>query len=134
MHVRFGGFAPGLLESREHPRASQTGYRRMTTQNRCDIGQYGEDSLALIRLPPLRWQPPHACAVCQPSPNQSGDDTPRKGRAIRLPRNTVHNSLSAFTTPMSSLLRCTGHSSQNAIVGRASAANPKIIEDIGPKI
>ena len=73
MHVRFGGFAPGLLGSREHPRVSQAGYRRMITQNRCSTVQYGEDSLTSIRLPPLRCQPPHACcAVCQPSPNRFG--------------------------------------------------------------
>ena len=68
--VRFGGFAPGLFGSREHPRASQAGCRRMTTQNRCSIVQYGEDSLASIRLSPIRCQPPHACVVCQPSPNR----------------------------------------------------------------
>ncbi|CAM9935746.1 unnamed protein product, partial [Ascophyllum nodosum] len=69
---------------------------------------------------------------------QSGDDTPRKGRAIRLPRNTVHPSLSVSTALSTalvpSILRCTGQSTQNAIVHRASADNPKSIEDIGPKI
>ena len=70
MHACFGGFAPGLLGIREHPRASQASYRRITTHNRCSIVQYEEDSLASIRLPSLRCQSPHACAVCQSSPNR----------------------------------------------------------------
>ncbi|CAN0177471.1 unnamed protein product [Ascophyllum nodosum] len=109
----------------------------MATHNRCRV-KYGEGSLVSIRLPPLRCQPsPHACPACQPSTNrfvfayslQSGGDTPR---TIRLPRNTVYPSLSAFTTSMPFLLRCTGQSTQTAIVERASVNNPKSIEDMNP--
>ena len=63
---------------------------------------------------------------------QSGDDTPRKRRTIRLTRNTVPPSLSVFTTLVPSILSCTGQSTQYAIVHRVSADNPKSIEDIGP--
>ena len=108
MHVRFGGFAPGLLESREHPRASQADYRRMITQNRCSAVKYSEDSLASIRPSPLRCQPPHACTVCQPSPNRFGfgysPATTLQGRerqfACRRTRSTLRCQSSRHSCPL----------------------------------
>ena len=108
MHVRFGGFAPGLLGRREHPRALQAGYRHMTAQNRCTV-QHGEDSLASIRLPPLRCQlSPHACPAYQPSPNLSGfsysPTTTLQGQftSCRGTRSTRHCQPSRHSCPLCS--------------------------------
>ena len=117
---------------------SQGGYRHTTTLNRCSIVQYGEDSLASICLPPLRCQPPHACAVCQPSPNrfvftvrrrrskEGKDKSPAEegGPPIAVSLHDIH-----FFA-----LRCTGQSTQNANIDRSLVYNRKSIEDIGPKI
>ena len=138
MRIRFGGYAPGLLGSREHPWASQAGYRRMTTQNRCSIEQYDEDSLASIRLPPLRCQPPHACAVCQPSPNRFVFTVRRRHSKEGKDNSPAEEHGPPFAVNLHDThvlaLRCTRQSTQNAVVDRASANNPKSIEDIGPKI
>ena len=131
IHARFGGSTLGLLGRREHPRASQAGYRCMTTQNHCSTVQYGEGSLGLIRLSPLCCQTsPHACPACRPSPNRFGCGysparTLRGKFAYRGTRSILH---CQPTTLMPSLLRCTGQSAQNEIVDRASADNPKSME------
>ena len=140
--TRFVFVFDGLLRRRVHPRAGQ---------KRCSTRQDGEDSLATIRLQPLRCQPSlHASSAAPSLPAvttrmpclsvlskrvrfclQSDDNTPR---TIRPPRKKVHPSPPALTTRMPLLLRCTGQSTQNAIVDRVSADNQKCIEDMGPNI
>ena len=80
----------------------------MITQNRCSTVKYSEECLASIRPSPLCWQPPHACAVCQPSPNRFGfgysPATTLQGRegqfACRGTRSTLRCQSSRHSCPL----------------------------------
>ncbi|CAN0000777.1 unnamed protein product, partial [Ascophyllum nodosum] len=106
-------------------------------QNRRSTVKYSEDSLASIRPSPLRCQPPHACAVCQPSPNRFGfgysPTTTLQGRegkfACRGTRSTLRCQSSRHSCPLYSDVLDNRHKMQLYINHRRTTQKVSKISD-----
>ena len=116
----------------------------MITQNRQSTVKYSKDSLASICPSPLRCQPPHARAVCQPSPNRFGfgysPATTLQGRegqfAWRRTRSTLRCKSSRHSCPLYSDVLDNRHKMQLYIEHRrttqkVSKISDQIYEDTG---